>query len=88
MKWHDLLALVGAEPVFKSDLLLAGGVSVAQVRLQLSRWTAAGRLVQVRRGVYVLAEAWRKVEPHPFALANAAFAGSYVSETTKKSGVG
>ena len=79
MKWQDLLALIGREPVFDSALLLAGAVSTAQVRLQLSRWTAAGRLVQVRRGVYALAETWRKVEPHPFAIANAAFAGSYVS---------
>lgn len=79
MKWEDILRLVGREPVFQSALLLAGGVSVAQVRLQLSRWVAMGRLVQLRRGVYVLGEAWRKVEPHPFLLANTLSAGSYVS---------
>lgn len=79
MKFDELLSLVGNEPVFTSGLLLAGDVSVQQVRLQLSRWVKAGRLVQLRRGVYVLAPAWRKVEPHPFLLANTLQRGSYVS---------
>jgi predicted transcriptional regulator of viral defense system len=36
-------------------------------------------LLQLRRGVYALAPPWRKVEPHPFAVANALQRGSYVS---------
>ena len=79
MKWESLLALVGNEPVFPSALLLAGRVSVAQVRLQLSRWVKAGRLLQLRRGLYALAPAWRKVDPHPFLVANRLQRGSYVS---------
>ena len=73
------MALVGNEPVFSSALLLAGPVSTGQVRLQLSRWVKAGRLIQLRRGVYSLAPAWRKVEPHPFVVANRLQRGSYVS---------
>jgi len=79
MKWEALLALVGGEPVFSSAFLLAGEVSARQVRLQLSRWGKAGRLVQLRRGLYALAPAWRKVEPHPFLVANRLQRGSYVS---------
>jgi len=79
MKWDSLLALVGDEPVFRSGLLLAGRVSAAQVRLQLSRWVKSGRLVQLRRGVYALAPPWRRVEAHPFLLANTLQRGSYVS---------
>lgn len=79
MKWEALLAIVGNEAVFSSSLLLAGKVSVAQVRLQLSRWVQTGRLLQLRRGVYALAPAWRKVEPHPFLAANRLQRGSYVS---------
>jgi len=79
MKWEALLALVGHEPVFSSAFLLAGEVSAAQVRLQLSRWVKAGRLIQLRRGLYTLAPAWRKVEPHPFLVANRLQRGSYVS---------
>ena len=79
MKWEALLALVAGEPVFSSALLLAGEVSTAQVRLQLSRWVKAGRLLQLRRGFYALAPTWRKVEPHPFLVANRLQRGSFVS---------
>jgi predicted transcriptional regulator of viral defense system len=79
MKWDTLLTLVANEAVFPSALLLAGGVSAQQVRLQLSRWVKAGRLIQLRRGLYALAPTWRKVEPHPFLVANRLQRGSYVS---------
>jgi len=79
MKWHELLALVGREPVFSASFLLAGEVSAGQVRLQLSRWVKAGRLLKLGRGLYALAPAWRKVEPHPFLVANRLQRGSYVS---------
>ena len=79
MQWEALVALVAGEPVFPSALLLAGEVSTAQVRLQLSRWVKAGRLLQLRRGLYALAPTWRKVEPHPFLVANRLQRGSFVS---------
>jgi predicted transcriptional regulator of viral defense system len=59
--------------------LLSGDESVQQVRLQLSRWVKAGRVLQLRRGLYALAPTWRKVEPHPFLVANRLRRGSYVS---------
>jgi hypothetical protein len=79
MKWESLLAMVGGEAIFSSALLLSGDASARQVRLQLSRWTKAGRLLQLRRGIYALAPTWRKVEPHPFLVANRLQRGSYVS---------
>jgi predicted transcriptional regulator of viral defense system len=79
VKFGDLLALVGQEPVFASSLLLAGRTPESQVRLQMSRWAKAGKLLQLRRGLYALAPAWRKMEPHPFLVANALQRGSYVS---------
>jgi len=79
MKWESLLRLVANEAVFTSALCLAGDVSAGQVRLQLTRWVKAGRLVQLRRGLYALAPTWRKVEPHPFLTANRVRRGSYVS---------
>lgn len=79
MNYESLMALVADEPVFSSALLLSGNESLRQVRLQLSRWVKAGRLLQLRRGVYVLAPTWRKVEPHPFLVANRLQRGSYVS---------
>ena len=38
-----------------------------------------GRILQLRRGVYLLAPPYRKVEPHPFLIANHLRKGSYVS---------
>jgi hypothetical protein len=64
---------------FSSSVLLTGNVSAASVRLQLSRWVKSGRLLRLRRGLYSISPVWRKVEPHPFAVANALSPGSYVS---------
>lgn len=79
MKWPELLAAVGGEPVFETGFLLAGDVDPADVRRQLSRWVASGRLIQLRRGLYALAPPYRKTEPHPFVVANRLVRGSYVS---------
>ena len=79
MQFTDLLGIVGDAPLFETGLLLAGDVDPANVRRQLSRWTAKGRLYQLRRGLYTLAPPYQKVKPHPFTVANALVRGSYVS---------
>jgi predicted transcriptional regulator of viral defense system len=79
MKWGELLHLIGGEPVFSSALLLAGPVRPADVRQQLSRWVTTGRLVQLRRGLYAVADPYRKANPHPFLLSNRLKDASYVS---------
>ncbi len=79
MKWQDLLFLIGSEPIFSSTFLMAGNRSRADIQLQLSRWTKAGKLHQLKRGLYVLAEPYRKVSPHPFLIANRIKNASYVS---------
>ncbi len=79
MKFERLLETVGDEPVFEPGLLLAGDVDPADVRRQLSRWVEAGRLYQLRRGLYALAPPYQKVKPHPFLVANRLVRGSYVS---------
>jgi predicted transcriptional regulator of viral defense system len=79
MEFRQLVEIVGDEPVFETGLLLAGGVDPADVRRQLSRWTKAGRLIQLRRGLYALAPPFQKIKPHPFLVANRMLRGSYVS---------
>lgn len=79
MDFARLLEIVGDEPVFETGLLLAGRVDPAQVRRQLSRWTASGRIFQLRRGLYALAPPFQKVRPHPFLVANRMVRASYVS---------
>lgn len=79
MELTRLLDIVGNEPVFETGLLLAGAVNPTDVRRQLSRWTKAGRLYQLRRGLYALAPPFQKVKPHPFVVANRMMRSSYVS---------
>jgi predicted transcriptional regulator of viral defense system len=79
MEFQRLLEIAGNEPIFETGLLLAGDVSQAEVQRQLSRWTEAGKLYQLRRGVYALAPPFQKTQPHPFTVANHLMRGSYVS---------
>jgi hypothetical protein len=79
MKFENLQEIVGNEPLFETGLLLAGELDPASVRRQLSRLTASGRLLQLRRGLYVLAPPYQKVKPHPFLIANHIVHPSYVS---------
>jgi predicted transcriptional regulator of viral defense system len=79
MKWRELLASLGREPVFAASLLQTGDVSRRELSVQLSRWVRSGRLIQLRRGVYAIAKPYRQIEPHPFLAANALRKNSYVS---------
>jgi predicted transcriptional regulator of viral defense system len=79
MKFEELLHIVGSEPVFDTGLLLAGNVDPDVVRKQLSLWTKAEKLYQLRRGVYALAPPFQQSRPHPFLLANRLMRGTYVS---------
>jgi hypothetical protein len=79
VKFEELLRIAGDEPLFETGLLLAGDIDPADVHRQLSRWVKAGRLYQLRRGLYALAPPFQKVQPHPFLVANRLDPGSYVS---------
>lgn len=79
MGFEDLLPIVNDLPLFETGLILSGDTDPLVVRKQLSRWTASGKLFQLRRGLYSLAPPYQKVIPHPFLIANQLKAGSYVS---------
>ena len=49
---------------------------------QVKRALQSGTIVRIKRGLYVLAEQYREHPLHPFALAQALVAGSYVSMET------
>ena len=79
MKWRDLLELTGGEVLFDASALLAGSDSPSEVRRQLSRWTAAERVIQLRRGLYVLAAPFASASPNLLAVAARMRRPSYVS---------
>jgi hypothetical protein len=79
MEFTELLHILQEDPLFESELLMAGDVDPANVQRQLSRWAAQGRIYQLRRGLYVLAPPYQSRPPHPFRVANRMAAASYVS---------
>jgi predicted transcriptional regulator of viral defense system len=79
MRFEKLLEVVDNEPVFETGLLLAGSVDIKDVRRQLSRWVKAGKIYQLRRGLYSLASPYQKTVSHPFLVANRIVRSSYVS---------
>ncbi len=79
MKWKDLLTLTGGETLFDASALLAGADAPPEVRRALSRWTAAGRLIQLRRGLYVLAPPYARTPPGRLAIAGRMRRPSYMS---------
>lgn len=79
MKFNELLRLVRDEMVFSSGFLQAGKTNKADISRQLSRWTAEGKLIQLRRGLYMLAGNHARFAPHRFLIANRIQKGSYIS---------
>ena len=79
MKIDELRSLLGDQVVFRTGTLLAGQQKPAHVRRQLARWVKAGKVIPLRRGLYVLGGLYAKQAPHPFVLANEMRRSSYVS---------
>jgi len=79
MEFESLLKLIGNEPIFESSILLAGNVDPKLIRIQLSRWIKAGKIYQLRRGLYSIAPPYQRQQPHPFLVANHLQKASYVS---------
>ena len=79
MEFSELVEIIQDEPVFDTGLLLAGNANPHEIRRQLSRWKQAGKIYQLRRGLYCLAPPFQKVKPHPFLVANRLLPASYVS---------
>ena len=66
-------------PLFDSSLLYAGADSRQQVQRQLADWVRAGKVVQLRRGLYTFAPPHQSTPPHSYVIANRIVRGSYVS---------
>ncbi|RKY05931.1 MAG: hypothetical protein DRP65_12450 [Planctomycetota bacterium] len=78
MKFVNLLEKVSVLPVFTVRFLSAGE-NLAQIRLQINRWVKDGKIIRLHKGLYTLAEPYRKVAPEPFSIANSLKQASYVS---------
>jgi len=79
VKWQDVLGLLDRRALFDASMLLAGPDSPSEVRRQLSRWSASGKLIQLRRGLYTLAPPFARTSPGVLAIAARIRKPSYVS---------
>jgi predicted transcriptional regulator of viral defense system len=68
--------------IVDSALLLPFYGSAQQSQRQLTDWTRAGKLLQLRRGVYVFSPPYPNEKPHRFHIANRLVRPSYVSLET------
>ena len=80
MNFDSLLSLVPGQPFFDlATVVQLSGEDRPGVRTQLYRWIKQGKLVSLRRGMYTLADRYRKVPINPAELANHLYRPSYLS---------
>jgi len=66
-------------PVFESSHLYAGADNPQQAQRQLTDWVRAGKVIQLRRGLYTLARSHHSEHPHSYVIANHMVKASYIS---------
>lgn len=78
MKFECLVKKCSGLPAFTARFL-AAGENLPQVRLQINRWVQSGKIIKIHKGLYTLAEPYRKTSAEPFYIANALKSASYIS---------
>ncbi len=68
MEWEKFIEFTTGLPVINTELLLAGVSNTVPIKVQISRWQKSGKLIQLKRGVYVLSDIYRKIDVYePYA---------------------
>ena len=80
MKYHDLVKLLGKEGYFDlASLVQLTGERREGICIQLHRWCKDGKLLALRRGMYVFPEVGSSMPINPAELANRLYTPSYIS---------
>jgi predicted transcriptional regulator of viral defense system len=79
MKFEALLKMAQDLPVVETGILLNLVDNPRSFLVQISRWEKAGKLRKLRRGMYLLAHAYRKIEIFESCLASYLVRPSYIS---------
>lgn len=79
MTYEELLDRAAHLPVIETELLRVLGEDPRSLSVQISRWVRSGRLIQLRRGLYLLPERSRLRPAAVDYLANLIATPSYVS---------
>ena len=79
MKFEEFIKITGKLPVIKTEIILAGVTEPDPVKVQISRWEKAGKLIQLKRGIYLLNETYRSTEVFEPYIASILIEPSYIS---------
>ena len=79
MEFISFLSKVQGFPVVDTRVLSAMGGHSLSLKVQISRWVRSKKLIQLKRGLYLLAEPYRKIEPSEFYIASVLKNPSYIS---------
>lgn len=80
MKYTELIHLFIERPFFETgELITLFDESPDQIRARLSRWVNENKLIQIRRGKYLLPEMYRKNEVSDGFISNYLYRPSYLS---------
>jgi Predicted transcriptional regulator len=79
MKFEEFVNRVGKMPVVDVENLLSGVSDPLPIKVQISRWLKAGKLIQLKRGFYLLADAYRKSDICEPYIASILKIPSYIS---------
>lgn len=79
MNWDEFLKLTGELPVIETENLYAGISDPTSIEVQISRWKKAGKIIQLKKGIYLLAEPYRKIALYEPYIAAVLKKPSYIS---------
>lgn len=79
MKLDNLIKIAGRLPVIETQALLTGADNPGAIEVQISRWLGAGKLIRLKRGVYLFSEAYRKIDIFEPYIASILKKPSYLS---------
>jgi predicted transcriptional regulator of viral defense system len=79
MKWREFLEQFSDSPLFHSSMLQIFSEPKSHLQVQLSRWVDTKKLIQIRRGWYLIAQPFRFHEVPPEVIANKVVSPSYIS---------
>ncbi len=79
MKYLEFKEVFGEFPLISSSHLFNVTSKPRSLRNRLTAWQRKGLVVKLRRGLYILNERERKVNPSRIFIANALYSPSYVS---------
>jgi len=79
MKFDTFLHNFGDNAIIDSSSFVMLDEKLADIRRQVSGWVKKGYLIQLRKGIYVFSDTYRKMAPSPRFIANYLVVPSYLS---------